>query len=257
MNITFLGTGTSQGVPVIGCTCEVCLSSNRRDKRLRCAALIQDGPSNILIDGGPDIRYQLLRAGVTHLEALLLTHEHYDHTGGLDDLRPLIFIKNEPLPIYLRRDVSEIIKLKYDYAFGEQKYPGAPRFELIEIQADTSFHIGSSYVKPLRVIHGELSILGYQINNKLAYITDANQLPESTLKNIQGVEVLVINALHHRPHHSHFTLDQTLEVIKQVSPKSTYIIHMSHYMGLYEDVQAKLPQNVYLAYDQLKLDLMV
>ena len=221
MNITFLGTGTSQGVPVIGCTCEVCLSSNRRDKRLRCAALIQDGPSNILIDGGPDIRYQLLRAGVTHLEALLLTHEHYDHTGGLDDLRPLIFIKNEPLPIYLQRDVSEIIKLKYDYAFGEQKYPGAPRFELIEIQADTSFHIGSSYVKPLRVIHGELSILGYQINNKLAYITDANQLPESTLKNIQGVEVLVINALHHRPHHSHFTLDQTLEVIKQVSPKST------------------------------------
>lgn len=253
MNITFLGTGTSQGVPVIGCTCKVCLSTNHRDKRLRCAALVQDGPINILIDGGPDIRYQLLRAGVTHLEALLLTHEHYDHTGGLDDLRPLIFMKEEPLPIFLQKDVAEIIKIKYDYAFGVQKYPGAPRFELMEVQADLPFAIGPSSIKPLRVIHGELNILGYLINNKLAYITDANQLPAATLKNIQGIEVLIINALHHRPHHSHFTLDQTLEVIRQVEPKSAYIIHMSHFMGLYDDIQAKLPPSVYLGYDQLKL----
>ena len=255
MRLTFLGTGTSQGIPVIGCECVVCKSSDDRDKRLRCAAFLQDGDTQLLFDSGPDIRYQLLRAGVSRLDGVLLTHEHYDHTGGLDDLRPIIFIQKTPLKIYTQSDVKKTLRVKYDYAFGIQKYPGAPRFELEEIGQGEKFEINKMQVQPLKVFHGDLGILGFKINNKLIYITDASSLPKETIDYAYGIPCLVINALHHRPHHSHYTLEETLNVIDQINPESAYIIHMSHHMGLHTLMQATLPPNVFFAYDTLSIDM--
>lgn len=254
MTLEFLGTGTSQGIPVIGCSCLVCTSPNSEDKRNRCAALISDHGTALLIDSGPDIRAQLLRAKVSHLDAVLITHEHYDHTGGLDDLRPIGF-NSDGIQLYARANVLEQIKIKYDYAFGEQKYPGAPKFKLHILEGMEELTFGTISVRPLPVQHGNLSILGYCFNDLLMYITDANGLPEQTLKSIQNIDTLVINALHHTPHHSHFTLAETLETIEKINPRQTYIIHVSHHMGLHHEVSHMLPEQVFLAYDTLKIEI--
>ncbi|MEP7320368.1 MAG: MBL fold metallo-hydrolase [Saprospiraceae bacterium] len=255
MRITFLGTGTSQGIPVIGCDCEVCLSDNPKDKRLRCAAFIQEGDTSLLIDSGPDIRIQLLRERIRRINGVLLTHEHYDHTGGLDDLRPFIFMQNQPMQVYAQADVLRILQIKYDYAFGAGSYPGAPKFRLTEVSSGIPFNVHQSNIVPWRVFHGDLGILGYKFGNKLMYITDASELPDETIEECKGISCLVINALHHRPHHAHFTLEQTLKTIDVLHPKSSYIIHMSHHMGLHNTLSASLPPTVHFAYDSLSLDL--
>jgi phosphoribosyl 1,2-cyclic phosphate phosphodiesterase len=255
VRITFLGTGTSQGIPVIGCDCAVCRSDNPKDKRLRCAAYIQDGATTILIDSGPDIRSQLLREDIRKLDGVLLTHEHYDHTGGLDDLRPFIFMQNKPIPVYAQEDVLKTLLIKYDYAFGSGSYPGAPRFKLDKVSPGVPFILDNVCIVPLRVFHGELGILGFKLNNKLMYITDANELPEDTLQECKGISCLIINALHHRPHHAHFTLEQTLKTIEVIHPDVSYIIHMSHHMGLHNTLEASLPPKVHFAFDSLSLEL--
>ncbi|MEO5583342.1 MAG: MBL fold metallo-hydrolase [Saprospiraceae bacterium] len=255
MKITFLGTGTSQGIPVIGCDCEVCRSTNPKDKRLRCAAYVQEGDTAILIDSGPDIRSQLLRGGIRKLNGVLLTHEHYDHTGGLDDLRPFSFMQNEPVLVYAQKDVLETLLTKYDYAFGVGSYPGAPRFKLNEVGSGIPFKMDEIQVIPWRVFHGDLGILGYKFDNKLMYITDANELPDETIRECKGIRCLIINALHHRPHHAHFTLEQTLKTINIIHPESAYIIHMSHHMGLHETLSTWLPPNVHFAFDSLSLNI--
>lgn len=254
MTFTFLGTGTSQGIPVIGCTCEVCTSSDEKNKRQRCAALIQSADKNILIDGGPDIRVQLLRTQISSIEAVFLTHEHYDHLGGLDDLRPIGFLQNG-IHLYGLTRVLDQVKIKYDYAFGEQKYPGAPKFHLHKLVDESTTVIEGVQIVPLTIHHGELDILGYLMDNKLMYITDANGIPQNTLEKIYGIDTLVINALHHTPHHSHYTLAQTLEMITLIKPKQAYLIHLSHHMGLHHQVEKLLPNNVKLAYDGLCLEL--
>lgn len=255
MKLTFLGTGTSQGIPVIGCDCMVCKSKDARDKRLRCAAFLQDKDTTLLIDSGPDIRYQSLRSEIQKVNAVLISHEHYDHTGGLDDLRPFMFMQDAPLPLYAQHDVMNTFKIKYDYAFGSELYPGSPRFDLFEIQPARAFKINDTNILPLDVIHGKLHILGFKINDKLAYITDANQLLQPTIDQTTGIDCLVINALHHRPHHSHFTLDETLQVIEKINPRSAYIIHMSHHMGLHADMQVTLPRHVHFAFDMLSVEI--
>lgn len=254
MTIEFLGTGTSQGIPVIGCTCSVCTSDNRKDKRKRCAALVSDKGTSLLIDSGPDIRAQLLKASVTHLEAVLITHEHYDHTGGLDDLRPIGF-HSDGIQLYAQSNVLEQIKIKYDYAFTEQKYPGAPKFHLHILEGTEELRFGKIRVRPLPIQHGNLKILGYCFDDILMYITDANGVPDQTIKSIQNIDTLVINALHHKRHHSHFTLSETLDMILKINPRQAYIIHVSHHLGLHDEVSLNLPSNVFLAYDTLKLEV--
>ncbi len=251
MKLTFLGTGTSQGVPVIGCTCRVCTSIDLKDKRLRCAAVIEHKNTIVLIDSGPDIRQQLIRARIPKLDGVLLTHEHYDHTGGLDDLRPFMFMQNQAMEVYAQHDVLEVIKTKYHYAFNQGAYPGAPRFNLLECKAGETFIIESLRIKPLKVKHGDLNILGFKLNDDLAYITDSNGLDSDTIEEIKSIPILVINALHQRPHHSHYTLDQTLHQIDLIHPKQAYLIHMSHHMGLHQPVQATLPKHVFMAFDTL------
>ncbi|MEP7267675.1 MAG: MBL fold metallo-hydrolase [Saprospiraceae bacterium] len=253
MKLTFLGTGTSQGIPVIGCDCEVCKSIDDRDKRLRCAALITKDDSTILIDSGPDIRQQLLRTGISALKKVLITHEHYDHTGGLDDLRPLGFKHHQGMDIYAQSYVHDIIKVKFDYAFTVQKYPGAPKFNLFTINPFEEFILDTIRVYPLAIQHGHLNILGFRFDDKLAYITDANGIPESTLHSIYKIDTLVINALHHQAHHSHFTLAKALSEIKKINPRQAYIIHMSHQMGFHQTIEEELPLNVRLAYDTLSI----
>lgn len=254
MNIEFLGTGTSQGIPVIGCTCSVCTSSDSNDKRNRCAAVITEGGTTLLIDSGPDIRLQLLRAGISRVDGVLITHEHYDHTGGLDDLRPIGFNYNG-IHLYGQPKVLEQIKLKYNYAFGEQKYPGTPEFHLNPVNEFEVIHFDNIQVKPVPISHGNLNIMGYCFNEKLVYITDANGIPETTLDEIRNKDTLIINALHHTPHHSHFTLAQTLNVIQKINPRRAYIIHISHHMGLHKEVSIGLPENVFLAFDTCKLEM--
>jgi len=255
VRLTFLGTGTSQGIPVIGCQCEVCLSADPKDRRLRSSARIEDGEDRLVIDCGPDFRYQMLRSGTIRLQDVLITHEHYDHTAGLDDLRPFSFIHREPVRIYAQPEVLDNLKSRFAYAFGENKYPGSPEFELLPAHWNKSFEIGALKIQPLEVNHGRLKILGYKIGEQLAYITDANGLPEETLSRILNIQTLVINALHHRPHHSHFTLDETILQIEKIRPARAWLIHMSHHMGLHEVINAGLPPHIRLAYDGLMLNL--
>lgn len=255
MRLTFLGTGTSQGIPVIGCQCEVCLSTDRKDHRLRSSVRIEEGDDRLVIDCGPDFRYQMLRSGTMQLLDVLITHEHYDHTAGLDDLRPFTFISREPVKIYAQSEVLDNIKSRFAYAFGENKYPGSPEFELLPAHWDKSFEIGTFKIQPLEVRHGSLKILGYKIGEHLAYITDANGLPAETLSRIFKINTLIINALHHRPHHSHYTLEETIVQIGKIQPARAWLIHMSHHMGLHEVINAGLPESIRLAYDGMILDL--
>lgn len=254
MKITFLGTGTSQGVPVIGCSCEVCQSSDPRDNRLRASILVSKEDINIAVDCGPDFRQQMLRAGVAHLNAVLLTHEHNDHVIGMDDVRPFNFKSGRNMPIYATALVQQKIKDRFSYVFAANPYPGAPRLELHTIEKEKPFWVNGVSVKPIEVLHGRLPVLGFRFGN-FAYITDAKTITATERAKLEGVETLVLNALHQNIHHSHLNLSEALEWIKAIEPKKAYLLHLSHRMGRHKEISAQLPDNVFLAYDGLVLEL--
>lgn len=249
---TFLGTGTSQGVPVIGCECEVCQSSNPKDKRLRAAGLISYNDHRIAIDAGPDFRQQMLAQKMKSLDAILLTHEHNDHVIGLDDIRPFYFIQEKDIPVYGLERVLTEVKERFAYFFLENPYPGVPRIAMNLITKDTPITISGLLIQPIEVMHGEMPILGYRFDD-LVYITDAKKISYTETKKIIGCKTLIINALHHDLHHSHFNLDEALELIDKVKPKRAWITHLSHIMGEHDKIESGLPPNVRLAYDGLSI----
>ena len=251
-SLTFLGTGTSQGVPVVGCDCATCQSQDPRDKRLRTSAYVEVDDVRLLIDAGPDLRQQLLRQHITRVDAILMTHEHKDHLGGLDDIRPIYFRQETPMPVYGLQRVLKVIRKDYDYAFKPNPDPGAPGFQLFPVR-DDPFTIGGVEVVPIHVRHLTLPILGYRIG-KLAYITDASFIAESELKKLEGLEVLVVNALRIKEHYSHFNLEQALAVVQRLQPRRALLTHVSDKMGPYAEVQPMLPDNVTLGYDGLTVE---
>jgi len=254
IKITMLGTGTSQGVPVIGCTCETCTSQDKKDKRLRSSVLITVGDKNILIDAGPDFRQQMLTFGVLHLDAILLTHEHNDHIIGMDDIRPFNFRQGKEMPVYGLTRVLDDVKAKFGYIFETCPYPGSPRIMCHEILPNNDYEIFPGLnIHTIHVMHGNLPILGYKIGN-FAYITDASYLDECAMKTLKGLDILVLNALQYRKHYSHFTYAEALEIGQQLEVKSLYLTHMSHEMGCHKLLEAKCPEHVFPAYDGLVLE---
>jgi len=253
LTLTFLGTGTSQGVPLIGCHCRVCSSDDPRDKRLRTSALIQAAGENIVIDAGPDFRQQMLLNRVDTLRAILLTHEHADHIFGLDDIRSFNWIQKRPMDIYAESRVQEAIKRIYHYVFLRWMHPGIPQMELHEV-SDQPFMIDGLEFIPIRCYHHKLPVLGFR-TGRLTYLTDVNVIPEEEMVKIKGTEVLVINALHRNQHVAHFNLQEALELISVIQPSRAYLTHISHAMGLYSEVEKELPPNVFPAYDGLTIDV--
>jgi phosphoribosyl 1,2-cyclic phosphate phosphodiesterase len=251
--VTFLGTGTSQGVPMIACPCEVCASDDPRDTRLRCSVLLQIDGKNIVIDTGPDFRYQMLRADVTRLDAILFTHGHKDHTAGLDDVRAYNYVMQRPMDIYAEKRVQSVLHREFSYIFNEIKYPGVPELNIHTID-ETPFTIDNLQVIPIRVMHLNLPILGFRTGS-FAYITDANFIADKEKDKLRGLDCLVVNGLRKEPHISHFTLKEALSLIDALKPKRAYITHISHQLGLHRQVQNELPPNVFLAYDGLCHDL--
>ena len=252
MHLTLLGTGTSQGIPVIGCQCEVCRSSDPKDARLRTAAIFHDESRHIAIDCGPDFRQQMLRNRISQLDAILITHTHNDHIVGLDDVRPFNFSLKRSIPLYGLEEHLDEIRKRFDYVFNVNPYPGAPRLNCHPIQPYVPFEIKGESIIPLPVKHGALDVLGFRIKNK-AYITDTNNIPERTMAHLQDLEVLVLDALHHRKHHSHFNFEEAIEVAQQINADRTYFIHLSHHMGLHQKIDGLCPPNIHLGYDGLKL----
>ncbi|EEI92856.1 metallo-beta-lactamase domain protein [Sphingobacterium spiritivorum ATCC 33300] len=254
MKITFLGTGTSQGVPVIACHCEVCQSADPRNKRLRSSVMIEFEGNNIVIDTGPDFRYQMLREEVNHLDAILMTHSHKDHIAGLDDVRAFNYQQKQSIPIYGTQALHEALKREFYYAFSDIKYPGVPQLELREIDGSQSFHLYGKEIIPIEVMHFKMPVLGYRIAN-FAYITDAKTVSDESVEKLKGVEYLVINALQKEPHISHFTLEEAISFADKVNAKQTYLTHISHRLGLHEEVSRELPDHIELAYDGLSIKL--
>lgn len=252
--VTFLGTGTSQGIPIIACHCSVCESKDQKDKRLRTSCLIESkGGTVITIDAGPDFREQMLRNRVDRLDAILVTHAHRDHVAGLDDVRAYNYVQKESMPIYGNNIALEDIKTTYHYAFDKTNYPGLPAFQLRDIDKDEPFYIRDIHVQPIEVMHYRLPIFAYRIEN-FAYITDAKTIAPQEEEKLKGVEILVVNALRKEEHFSHFTLAEALALIARVKPQKAYLTHISHYLGLHEQVQKELPENVFLAYDGLQIN---
>lgn len=253
IEVSFLGTGTSQGVPVIGCDCPVCQSNDLRDKRLRSSLLLKIDHQNFVIDAGPDFRQQMLRENVKNLRAILLTHEHVDHIFGLDDIRSFNWLQKHPTDIYAEKRVQNSIKRIFDYVFAEFKYPGVPMMELHEIE-NKPFHIEGIEFIPIRCYHHKLPVYGYRVGN-LSYITDTNYIPDEELEKLRGSRILIINALRKEKHISHFNLQQALEVIATIQPEKAYLTHVSHGFGTHEEIQSMLPENIYIAFDGQKLYL--
>lgn len=251
MKITFLGTGTSQGIPVITCNCEVCKSADHKDKRLRVSVLIETGDKTIVIDSGPDFRYQMLRENVQDLDAILFTHEHKDHVAGLDDIRPFNYLLKKNIDIYATERVQHGLRREFSYIFAEVKYPGLPQIDMHTI-ATAPFYIGSTEIVPLEIMHYKLPILGFRMN-EFTYITDAKTISDETVEKIRGTKILVINALQKQSHISHFTLDEAIEFAQRIGAETTYLTHMSHNLGLHEQIEKELPNNIKLAYDGLTL----
>ncbi len=252
MRLTFLGTGTSQGVPVIACRCRVCRSGDSRDRRLRTSALLEVEGRNILFDIGPDFRQQMLREDVGRLDAILITHAHRDHVGGLDDIRSFNYVQHSKMDVYLNAEARFAIERDYHYIFEPHQYPGLPEADLHTVEAP--FTAAGVEVVPVKAMHKDLPVLGYRIG-AMAYITDANYMAPAEIAKLKGVKVLVINALRREKHFSHYSLPEALAVIEEVAPERAYLTHMSHEMGLHEEVSATLPPHVALAYDGLKVEI--
>lgn len=253
MKITFLGTGTSQGVPIIGCDCEVCTSADFHDKRLRTSVLLQENDKNIVIDTGPDFRYQMLRANVKTLDAVLLTHEHKDHIAGLDDVRAFNYRQKRAMDIYANKRVQEALKREFYYAFSEKKYPGIPLLTLHDINNEPFSVCGIDFI-PIEVMHYKLPVLGFRTGG-FTYITDAKTIAASEIEKIKGTKILVINALQKGSHISHLTLEEAIQLAGEIRAEKTYLTHISHNLGLYEKVSRELPEGIYLAYDGLQIIL--
>ena len=254
MKVYFLGTGTSQGIPVIGSNHPVCLSKDFKDKRLRVSVWIHDEISSIVIDCGPDFRQQMLSSNCLKVDAILFTHEHADHTAGIDDIRPFNFKQGE-IPFYAHKRVVENLKKRFDYVFEtENKYPGAPSVKAIEVVNDQNFFIGSFKIIPINAMHGNLQVFGYRIND-FAYLTDVKTIELEAIEKLKNLKVLVINALREESHHSHFSLQDALEFVTLVQPEKVYLTHISHVLGFHEEVQKNLPENVFLAYDNLEISI--
>ena len=258
MKLTFLGTGTSQGVPVIGCQCEVCRSEDRRDKRLRTSAMIEIEERRIVIDAGPDFRYQMLRERVTHIDAILLTHQHKDHTAGIDDVRAFNFVDYPTIHtahIYGNEPTIARVRHEFDYAFAENKYRGVPEIELHTIDEHKPFLVGEVEITPIIGQHSaRFRSVGYRIG-ALGYITDFSHIDEHELQKLYGVKTLVINALRWESHDSHFSVDEALDIIRCIAPDKAFLTHMSHRIGLHHEAEERLPNGVSLAYDGLKIDI--
>lgn len=255
ISLQFLGTGTSQGIPVIGSDHPVCKSDDPKDKRLRVSVLLQWQNFWVVIDCGPDFRQQMLRSHTMRLDAILMTHEHNDHIAGMDDVRPFNFRQKQDIPIYGCARTLEAIKTRFPYIFVEKnKYPGAPGIEPQIIQAYKSFELGGKTIMPIEAKHGTLPILGFRVDN-LAYMTDVKTLDHMAKSRLQNLDVLVLSALRHEPHAMHLNLDEALDLIKELKPKKTYLTHISHLMGFHLQVNETLPEGVYLAYDELKIEI--
>jgi len=253
LRITFLGTGTSIGVPIISCDCEVCSSENPKDKRLRTSALLSYHNKNVVIDCGPDFRMQMLTAGIKDLEAILLTHEHRDHIAGLDDVRAFNYMLKKPIQLYLSDRVLKNVKTEFPYIFNPGDYQGAPKLELHKL-VNEQINVAGLCVHPLPVMHREMPVFGFRIGD-FSYITDANFIPDETIEKIKGTKVLVLNALRKRKHPSHFCLSEALEMIEKIKPEKAYLTHLGHYIGLHDEINKSLPNNVELAYDGLQIEL--
>jgi phosphoribosyl 1,2-cyclic phosphate phosphodiesterase len=253
VTITFLGTGTSQGVPVIACNCEVCTSPDPHDKRLRSSIMIEDGGKVIVIDSGPDFRYQMLRAKVKHLDAIVFTHEHKDHIAGLDDIRAFNYRQETAIDVYATERVQKALKREFSYVFEEIKYPGVPEINLKTIDLNP-FSIGNLKFIPIEVMHYKLPVLGFRING-FTYITDAKTISEHEKQKIKGTKILVINALQIEKHISHFTFVEAIAFAKEIGAEKTYFTHISHRLGRHEALLRVLPKNITLAYDGLVLEV--
>jgi len=253
LKVKFLGTGTSQGVPVIGCRCEVCRSLDYRDKRLRSSVHVDTGSLSLVIDTGPDFRQQMLREDISKLDAVLFTHSHKDHTAGLDDVRAYNFLHNMDMPVYGQAYVMEQLKVEYAYIFEPHRYPGIPRLNLIPVK-DEPFKIGEISIIPLPVKHLHMPVQGFRIGD-FSYITDANDIPGETMKRLEGTKVLVLNALQREKHISHFNLEEAVQMAASIGATKTYFTHLSHKMGLHKTVEKELPANVALAFDGLVVTL--
>lgn len=253
MKFTFLGTGTSQGVPVVACQCPVCLSSNQKDKRLRASVMIETETQCLVVDAGPDFRQQMLTHNVRHLNGILITHEHVDHIFGLDDIRAFNWVQKQSTDIYAEERVQIAIRRIFDYVFATYRYPGIPQMHLHLIE-NKSFVIDDLEILPIRGFHYKLPVFGFRFG-KIAYVTDVNHLEEAEVDKLRGLEILVLNALRKEEHLSHYNLSQALELIAEVKPGKAYLTHLSHQMGFYDEVQAELPENVFLSYDGLVLEV--
>ncbi len=251
MRITFLGTGTSQGVPVIACPCPICHSKDRRDNRLRSSILIETEEANIVVDTGPDFRYQMLRQNVQKLDAVLFTHGHKDHTAGLDDVRAYNYFQQKDMDVYASDETQDVLKREFQYIFTNADYPGIPQIKMHKIE-NALFDINGLLILPIRVLHYKLEVFGFRIGD-FTYITDANYIASEEMEKAKGSKVLVLNALRHETHMSHFALEEAIAVAKEINAGQTYFTHISHQLGLHHDIENRLPSNMSLAYDGLQL----
>lgn len=253
LKFTFLGTGTSQGVPLIGCQCAICLSDDQKDKRLRTSLLIQSETTNVVIDSGPDFRQQMLRADVRTLDGLVFTHSHKDHVAGMDDIRAFNYLQDKHIDVYATEFTQSVIKREFEYIFSNVSYPGIPQINLHTITKAAPFTIGDITLEPIEVMHYKMPVLGYRINN-FTYITDANFIDNVEFEKIKGTEYLVLNALRREKHISHFTLEEAVEIAKMANAKHTFFTHVSHQLGFHKVVSIELPNTMHLAYDMLSIN---
>lgn len=254
VKVTFLGTGTSQGVPLIACNCKVCISNNPLDKRLRTSVKVEVGDTTIVIDSGPDFRQQMLRSETKKIDALIFTHEHKDHIAGMDDIRAFNYIHKLPVDVFASQQVQVALRREYQYIFADFKYPGIPEINLFTIANNQSFKVNDIEIVPIEVLHYKLPVLGFRIGD-FTYITDANAISDIEKEKIKGSKVLVLNALRHEKHISHFTLSEAIALVQELNVPEAYFTHISHQLGLHHEVDATLPNGMHLAYDGLSINI--